>query len=601
MAISDNYNSLTFDGVNSLDYGIYISGPGVYDAPTRAVDFVDVPGRNGAVEIDQGHWNNIEVTYTAGTFAKSQEEFSQKMKAFRNAIVSQVGYQRLTDTYHPEHYRLGVFAAGISAAPVHYSEASEFSLTFNCKPQRFLTSGETKISVANGDVLTNPTLYDAGALFEVDGYGAINIENQWIQISNDPYGQILMRPGSEETKNTSAMFTLSLADADLMGAGDIIGTPSKVKIVLAMYFPGTGFNWDGNWTIEGHNPSWSKGTTTIGGIQCPTATFYLEYEKGTPATVEDYAFYKRNYRYDDFLDAVERVIKITVTYDGDSTITITATGLPESGERQFETVRLTVNDIYGYSNIPATTITGDPIYIDLDVGEVWKRKTTPYGEVFMRPTTEERKDLEGSPGSYSATFPVTLLNPDMLLTGDKIGNFTLVITMYDEIPTPSPSDRWKGNWTNISSDPIPYTHGVKTIDGFQCPTCTFDLQYQKGTPSSISTYGWWERRYEYPDSGSWVEDYIERTNRIYIEYDGDDEITVRVTNNPGSGAHSFPTAIVNIADIYGYSTVPVEGIALLNNIINLPTDIPALKPGDNTITYTSTIAGLKVTPRWWEL
>jgi hypothetical protein len=31
------FKSLTFDGINSLNYGIYITGEAVYNAPERAV------------------------------------------------------------------------------------------------------------------------------------------------------------------------------------------------------------------------------------------------------------------------------------------------------------------------------------------------------------------------------------------------------------------------------------------------------------------------------------------------------------------------------------------------------------------------------------
>ena len=85
------FNSLTFGGVNSADYGIYITGEAVFNAPERAVEMVDVPGRNGAIALDQGRWENIEVQYPAGTFGMDAEEFGTALSNFRNAIVSQIG------------------------------------------------------------------------------------------------------------------------------------------------------------------------------------------------------------------------------------------------------------------------------------------------------------------------------------------------------------------------------------------------------------------------------------------------------------------------------------------------------------------------------
>lgn len=142
------FNSLTFDGENSLDYGVYITGEAVYNAPERAVELISIPGRNGAIALDQGRFENIEVTYPAGTFGDDQPEFASKIRAFRNALASRFNYVKLTDSYHPDEYRLGLYKSGLTTTPVQRSKAGEFPITFNCKPQRFLTSGETEVDGA---------------------------------------------------------------------------------------------------------------------------------------------------------------------------------------------------------------------------------------------------------------------------------------------------------------------------------------------------------------------------------------------------------------------------------------------------------------------
>lgn len=139
------FNSLTFDGENSLDYGVYITGEAVYNAPERAVEMISIPGRNGAIALDQGRFENIEITYPAGTFGDDQPEFASKIRAFRNALASRFNYVKLTDSYHPDEYRLGLYKSGLTTTPVQRSKAGEFPIVFNCKPQRFLTSGETEV------------------------------------------------------------------------------------------------------------------------------------------------------------------------------------------------------------------------------------------------------------------------------------------------------------------------------------------------------------------------------------------------------------------------------------------------------------------------
>lgn len=235
MAVNDVFNSLTFGEINSLDYGIYVSGPGVYDAPTRDIEFVSVPGRDGAIEVDKGHWNNIEVRYTAGTFGDDKDDFAEKIKKFRNAIVSQIGYQRLTDTYNPGEYRLGIYASGLSVDPVAKNAAGEFELVFNCKPQRYLLSGENVIQVSNRQTLENPTLYPSSPLIHInDGYGHIGLNESSIEIYNETYGSLSFFENANITKNPTQVKNDSFIDN--INNGDKItieGTTWGVRVQLS--------------------------------------------------------------------------------------------------------------------------------------------------------------------------------------------------------------------------------------------------------------------------------------------------------------------------------------------------------------------------------
>lgn len=134
--------TFTYNGVNSADYGLYISGDYVYNAPSRVYEMVDIAGRNGQLAIDQGRFENIEVTYPAFIFAETQTEFAQRLREIRAWLMSPVGYQRLEDTYHPDEFRLGIYKSGLEAEPIFYNKAGRFELIFDCKPQRFLFSGE---------------------------------------------------------------------------------------------------------------------------------------------------------------------------------------------------------------------------------------------------------------------------------------------------------------------------------------------------------------------------------------------------------------------------------------------------------------------------
>lgn len=176
------FNSFTFDGENSLDNGIYISGEAAYNAPERAVEMITVPGRNGAIAMDQGRFENIEVTYPAGCFASDEEGFADKIAEFRNILASRYTYKRLTDTYNPDEFRMALYKSGLEVEPTIHNRAGEFDITFECKPQRWLVSGETAQTFTQSGSITNPTLFDAKPLLAVTGSGILTLGTQTMTI-----------------------------------------------------------------------------------------------------------------------------------------------------------------------------------------------------------------------------------------------------------------------------------------------------------------------------------------------------------------------------------------------------------------------------------
>ena len=140
------YKSLIFDGEDSRSYGVYITGEAVYNAPERDVEMVTIPGRNGTYALDNGRFENIEVSYPAGIFADTEADYREAISDFRNFLCSRKGYVRLQDEYNPNEYRMAVYKSGLEVEPAML-RAGEFKITFDCKPQRFLTSGETAITI----------------------------------------------------------------------------------------------------------------------------------------------------------------------------------------------------------------------------------------------------------------------------------------------------------------------------------------------------------------------------------------------------------------------------------------------------------------------
>lgn len=167
--------TLTFGSVNSGAYGVYISGSGAFDAPARVYQMLDVAGRNGQLSIDSGRYENLDVKYSAGVMGASRSDFASKIRAFRSALGALTGYQRLTDDYNPDEFRLGIYTGGLSVASMTGLRLATFDLTFYCKPQRFLLSGETPVTFGASGSITNPTEFDAKPMLQITGTGTVGI------------------------------------------------------------------------------------------------------------------------------------------------------------------------------------------------------------------------------------------------------------------------------------------------------------------------------------------------------------------------------------------------------------------------------------------
>lgn len=165
-------STLIFNGQDLANFGVHISGEGTFNAPTRAVEEQIVPGRNGTLIIDGGRWENIMVTYPAYI----TDDFADNMADLRNFLASVRGYARLADTYHPNEFRLACFSDEITVRTSgRYNAQGQFDLSFNCKPQRFLASGETAIEFTADGAITNPTAFEAKPIIRIYGAGTAGI------------------------------------------------------------------------------------------------------------------------------------------------------------------------------------------------------------------------------------------------------------------------------------------------------------------------------------------------------------------------------------------------------------------------------------------
>lgn len=371
MALNDQ--ALTFGDVTSSDYGIYIGGEGVFDAPKRRTKVVEIPGRNGDFAQDLGSYENINVTYPAFYKAPDLATFADDLEAFRAAIASQIGYQRLTDTIHPDQYRMGLFIEGLTVTPVKNNTLGEFDLIFNCKPQRWLTSGGTAVAITGTTgTLNNPTLFEAAPLITAQGYGDISNNGELLaRVSNNPIGSIQVLPqwGQDIAPiDSAATIFKTLSNSAQLNSGDSI-TPASI---------GFYYDIDTN-SADIHSVTVTNETgsaeATIGQIvgdstaSVSVAFSGLTFEKGTmrtygksfTLTIEFAPVFAGHWQ------KVILNIQVSVEYDGDSTITYFLSAGLYMQNRITIAPTVTAGAVTAYS----TQTVAEPIHIDLGTGTAW--------------------------------------------------------------------------------------------------------------------------------------------------------------------------------------------------------------------------------------
>lgn len=209
---------LIFNGKSTADFGVWISGSGTWGAPERDVEHIEVPGRNGDLTIDNKRFRNIAVIYPA-FIARG---FDHKFDDFRAFMVSDPGYHRLEDTYHPDEYRLAEFYEAVEPDVGTLNRSGSFNLSFYCKPQRFLKSGEKPTTFTAAGRIYNPTRFEAKPLLRVYGTGALGVGSMTVTITSaNTYTDIDcdIKDAFKGTANCNGNITLSSGDFPVLAPG----------------------------------------------------------------------------------------------------------------------------------------------------------------------------------------------------------------------------------------------------------------------------------------------------------------------------------------------------------------------------------------------
>lgn len=204
-------NTLTIGGA-TLPSNVYIDTSLSYNKPERRVSSFSIPGRSGNLIIDELTpqneviFNNVLITYPAFIHGN----FKTTWETLINTLGKKKGYVKIECTEDPTHYRMGRVIMPQAPEVKRIGEDGFFNLSFDCKPQRFLTSGDEYVAVTSS--ITNPTAWDSNPLIQVDGNGTLYFQNGslTVTIANPSTGPVVRTYIDSESMSCYDVYTASM-------------------------------------------------------------------------------------------------------------------------------------------------------------------------------------------------------------------------------------------------------------------------------------------------------------------------------------------------------------------------------------------------------
>lgn len=182
---------ITYNGVASSAYGIVVEHPPGYSYPKRDYEIVHVPGRNGDILFDNGSYQNVARSYEIAIGSLSRE-FAAMANDISKWLHSASGYARLEDTYEPDYYRMAYYEEEQDITNILF-HAGRATIQFVCKPQRYLKTGETAITVNGTTTIINPSDQVSLPIVKVygSGSGAFTLNGATVSLSSIQNGMII--------------------------------------------------------------------------------------------------------------------------------------------------------------------------------------------------------------------------------------------------------------------------------------------------------------------------------------------------------------------------------------------------------------------------
>lgn len=151
---------LKINGVDLSQYGVMIEHYPTEVHAQRKADTISIPGRNGDLVFMQDAFHNVTEKLDIAVKASHGRTRDENISKLCDVLLCTKGYVRIEcDGWSGDIFRLGYCSNTLDIQNL-LGKFGRAMLTFNCKPQRYLKSGENTLELDSGiHYLKNPTAY----------------------------------------------------------------------------------------------------------------------------------------------------------------------------------------------------------------------------------------------------------------------------------------------------------------------------------------------------------------------------------------------------------------------------------------------------------
>ncbi len=135
----------------------------------RKMTSTPIPGSNREIVEMEDAWEPYDQPFSLFV-GDGSENSIQSVLADVARVLYKEGWQVLQDDYEPDCYRLAYYEGPFDVEN-RKTRVGVFNVTFRCRAERFLISGNIEVDVPSGNKIFNPTAFKAKPLIHIEGSG----------------------------------------------------------------------------------------------------------------------------------------------------------------------------------------------------------------------------------------------------------------------------------------------------------------------------------------------------------------------------------------------------------------------------------------------